>query len=87
LEKARLVFVDSPGGVSFPRAMLSDELGDQFAAWLPWEPAAVDLIHRGAMPDDRRLRRSALIAAVTHLTTDLTAVGPRTVTSTERVNA
>ncbi len=80
-ETARLVFVDSPGGVSFPRAMLSDELGDQFAAWLPWEPAAVDLIHRGATPDDRRLRRSALVAAVTHLTSDLT------VARRERVDA
>ncbi len=70
-DKARLVFVDSPGGVPFSRTMLSDELGDQFAAWLPWEPAAIDLIHRGALPADRRLRRSALIAAAMHLTTDL----------------
>lgn len=69
--KARVVFVDAPGGVSFPRAMLSNELGDQFAGWLQWEPAAVDLIHRGALPDDRRLRRSALIAAATHLTAEL----------------
>ena len=80
-EKVRLVFVDSPGGVPFPRTMLSAELGEQFAAWLPWEPAAVDLIHRGALPADRRLRRSALLAAVTQLTTDVT------VTSKERVDA
>lgn len=65
--KARLVFVDSPVGVSFPRTMLSAELGDQFAAWLPWEQSAVDLIHRGAMPDDRRLRRSALVSTVNEL--------------------
>ena len=65
-EKTRFVFVESPGGVSFPRTMLSDELGGQLAAWLPWDPAAVDLIHRGARPDDRRLRRSALIVAVNH---------------------
>ena len=69
--KTRFVFVDSPGGVAFPRTMLSDELGDQFAVWLPWEPAAVDLIHRGARPDDRRLRRSALIAAATHCALDV----------------
>jgi hypothetical protein len=69
--KARLVFVDSPGGVSFPRSMLSAELGDQFAAWLPWEQAAVDLVHRGAMPDDRRLRRSALVAAVNDLAIEI----------------
>lgn len=66
-DKARLLFVDVPTGVSFPRAMLHDELGDQFAGWLPWEPATVDLIHRGALPDDRRLRRSSLIAAGTQL--------------------
>ena len=70
--KARLIFIDSPGGVTFPRTMLSGELGDQFAAWLPWEPTAVDLIYRGAMPDDRRLRRSALIGAVHQLTGDIT---------------
>ena len=69
--KTRVLFVDSPAGVSFPRSMLSDELGDQFAAWLPWEPAAVDLIHRGARPDDRRLRRSALIAAANQCATDI----------------
>lgn len=82
-EKARLVFVDSPGGVPFSRAMLRDELGDQFAAWLPWEPTAVDLIHRGASPDDRRLRHSALIAGVANLTTDMTTV----MASAERSNA
>lgn len=69
--KARLVFVDAPGGVSFPRTMLSGELGDEFAAWLPWETAAVDLVHRGAMPDDRRLRRSALLAAVNDLAVEI----------------
>jgi MinD-like ATPase involved in chromosome partitioning or flagellar assembly len=69
--KARIVFVDSPGGVPFPRSMLSSELGDQFAAWLPWDPTAVDLIYRGAMPDDRRLRRSALIAAVNEVALDM----------------
>ncbi len=71
-EKARIVFVDSPGGVSFSRTMLSSELGDKFAAWLPWEPAAVDLVYRGAMPDDRRLRRSTLIGVVKQLTQDIT---------------
>lgn len=77
--KTRLVFVDAPGGIAFPRTMLSDELGDQFAAWFPWEQSAVDLVHRGAMPDDRRLRRSALIAAATGLAAEVVAH--------ERVNA
>ena len=77
--KARFVFVDAPGGVSFPRTMLSGELGDQFAAWLPWEQDAVDLVHRGAMPGDRRLRRSALLAAVNDLAVEIV--------SKERVDA
>lgn len=71
-EKARVVFVDSPGGVSFPRTTLNVDLDGQFAAWLPWEPTAVDLIHRGAMPVDRRLRRSALIAAASQLAREIT---------------
>ncbi|MCE9621009.1 MAG: hypothetical protein K8R99_01545 [Actinomycetia bacterium] len=79
----RLAFVDSPGGVSFPRATLSGELGDQLAAWLPWEPLAVDLIHRGALPDDRRLRRSTLMSAVSDCAAEIT----RAVAKTERVDA
>ncbi len=70
-EKTRLVFVDAPCGVAFPRTMLSGELGAQCAAWLPWEPAAVDVVHRGALPHDRRLRRSGLLAAVNALALDL----------------
>lgn len=70
--KSRVVFVDSPGGVSFPRTTLNIDLGEQFAAWLPWDATAVDLIHRGAMPDDRRLRRSALIAAASHVAREIT---------------
>ena len=77
--KTQLVFVDSPSGVAFPRATLGDELGEQFAGWFPWEPATVDLIHRGAATDDRRLRRSALISAAKHLAAELT--------SKERVSA
>jgi len=72
--KTRYVFVDAPAGIAFPRTMLAGELGDQFAAWLPWEPSAVDLAHRGALPDDRRLRRSGLMAAVNSLTVDITRV-------------
>lgn len=72
---ARLVFVDSPAGVAFPRSMLRDELRERFAGWLPWEPITVDLIHRGAPTDDRRLRRSALISAVQELTLELSLQG------------
>ena len=74
--KARIVFVDSPGGVPFPRTTLSSELGDQFAAWLPWESTAVDLIYRGAKPDDRRLRRSALMGSVNQMTLDIATRQP-----------
>lgn len=59
----RLVIVDSPGGVAFPRSGLLAELADECAGWLPWDPAAVDLLHRGASVDDRRLVRSPLITA------------------------
>ena len=67
IERVRMVAVDSPGGVAFDRAALADEFGLQWGGWLPWEPLAVDLVHRGAMLDDRRLRRSALAAGVTDL--------------------
>lgn len=59
----RMVAVASPGGVSFDRSALADEFGEHWGAWLPWEPAVVDLVERGAALDDRRLRRSALVAA------------------------
>lgn len=70
--KARLVFVESPGGVGFPRATLSAELGGQCAGWLPWDDATVDLLHRGAAATDRRVRRSPLAAAVNQLVLGLT---------------
>jgi hypothetical protein len=70
--KARIVFVDSPVGVAFPRARLQAELREQCAGWLPWEPPTVDLVHRGATADDRQLRRSALIAAVNQVLLNVT---------------
>lgn len=70
--KARLVFVESPGGIAFPRATLSAELGVQCAGWLPWDTAMVDLVHRGAAATDRRYRRSPLAAAVNQLVLNLT---------------
>ena len=69
---ARLAFVNSPGGVAFPSATLQAELREQCAGFLPWEPATVDLVHRGATADDRRLRRSALMAAVNQMVLTLT---------------
>lgn len=71
-ELVSMVAVDAPGGVAFDRAALADEFGDRWGAWLPWEPMAVDLVHRGADLGDRRLRRSALAAACTELAAALT---------------
>ena len=70
--KARIVFVESPDGVAFPRTSLQAELREQFAGWLPWEPTTVDLVHRGATADNRRLRRSALMAAVNQMVLNVT---------------
>ena len=61
----RVVVVDAPAGLGFARSTLRTE---HWNAWLPWDPAAVDLVHRGADVDDRRLRRSPLIDAVRDLT-------------------
>lgn len=70
--KARLVFVESPGGIAFPRTTLTAELGDQCAGWLPWDAPTVDLVHRGASATDRRVRRSPLAGAVNQLVLGLT---------------
>lgn len=64
----RVVVVGAPTGLGFARSTLRSEHWD---AWLPWEPAAVDLVHRGADLDDRRLRRSGLVDAVRDLTHSL----------------
>ncbi|MBI4933158.1 MAG: hypothetical protein HY828_04725 [Actinobacteria bacterium] len=66
--EVRVVVVDAPTGLGFARSTLRSEHWD---AWLPWDPAAVDLIHRGAEIDDRRLRRNALVDAVRDLTDSL----------------
>ena len=60
----RIAVVDAPGSVGFARDVLERELSSQWGGWLPWEPTTVDLVHRGAGADDRRLRRSPLMAVV-----------------------
>ncbi len=62
--EVRMMVVDAPGGVGFTRTTLERELADQWGGWVPWEPPTVDLVHRGAAPDDRRLRRSPLMRAL-----------------------
>lgn len=68
---ARIVFVDSPTGIAFTKSTLHADLGNRCAAWLPWEPSTVDLVHRGAAANDRRLRRSSLMGAVNHMVLQL----------------
>jgi len=63
----RMVLVDSPGGVAFPRSTLERELAEHWGAWLPWEASTVDLVHRGAPAADRRVRRGALMSSVERL--------------------
>jgi hypothetical protein len=70
-DQVRVVAVDAPGGVAFDRTALADEFGSAWGGWLPWEPTIVDLVHRGAGLDDRRLRRSALVAASIELASAL----------------
>ena len=71
----RLLVVDAPCGVAFPRRTVESELGELLVGWLPWEPSAVDLLHRGAPLDDRRLRRSAFAAEASRVATALRGVG------------
>ncbi|MEZ5274230.1 MAG: hypothetical protein R2694_18360 [Ilumatobacteraceae bacterium] len=66
-----VVAVAQPTGVAFPRTSLATEFAGSWGGWLPWEPVTVDAVHRGATSADRRLRRSALLAAVQHLATHL----------------
>lgn len=68
-----VVAVDQPGGVSFTAGALADEFADRWSGWLPWEPITVDLVQRGALSDDRRLRRSALMASVRSIADGLLA--------------
>ena len=68
---ARIVFVDSPAGIAFTKSTLRADLGQRCAAWLPWEPSTVDLVHRGAAANDRRLRRSSLMGAVNQMVLQL----------------
>ena len=76
---ARVVVVDAPTTApsrSATRSMVDYELGDRFAAWLPWSPETVDMIHAGVPANDRRLRRQPLIHAADHLVDRLRAWVP-----------
>lgn len=60
-DSIRLLVVDQPTGVSFTRRAVESELGDLVVGWLPWDLGSVDLLHRGAPFDDRRLRRTEFV--------------------------
>jgi len=68
---SRIVVIDTPAGVAFPRSGLMAELGSACAGWLPWEPTAVDLLYRGASLADRRLRKSPFATAARRLATNV----------------
>lgn len=72
----RFVVIAAPGGIGFGRDAVEREAGHEWGGWLPWEPAAVDLVHRGASIGDRRLRHSPLVAAVRATTANLPVVVP-----------
>jgi hypothetical protein len=64
---ARVCVVDSPGGICFPRSTLVADLGSTCVGWIPWDPSAVDLLHRGAAALDRGFRRGGFMPAVARL--------------------
>jgi hypothetical protein len=64
---ARLCVVESPGGLFFNRASLTADLGGVCAGWIPWDPAAVDLLYRGASVDNRGYRRGGFMPAIDRL--------------------
>ena len=68
---ARVCVVDSPGGICFPRSTLMADLGSTCVGWIPWDPSAVDLLHRGAAMPDRGFRRSGFMPAVGRLAKQL----------------
>lgn len=74
--EVRLLVVDAPCGVAFPRHVVESELGDLMVGWLPWDTAAVDLLHRGAPIDDRRLRRTEFAAEATRVVDALHGARP-----------
>jgi hypothetical protein len=76
---ARVVVVDAPiatTGSRATRSMVDYELGDRLAGWLPWSSDALDLVRRGVVSTDRRLRRQLLIGATDHLVDRLRAWVP-----------
>ena len=80
---ARVLMVDSPGGIAFSEASLRHDLAGDWGGWLPWEPTTVDLVLRGAGPHDRRVRRSALLSAMRDVVATLAPSRPTVATFDE----
>jgi hypothetical protein len=76
-DATRLVLVAPPGaGRHGSPSRLSAELGDRLAGQLPWDPASVDLLRRGAALRHRSLRRSGLATAAQALAMHVTTHQP-----------
>lgn len=63
----RLLVVDAPGGVGFPRRRLEQELADELVGWLPWDVSGVDQLHRGEFAPTRLSRRGGVLDAAATL--------------------
>jgi hypothetical protein len=73
----RILVVEAPTGIAAAsRSSVEYELGDRFAGWLPWSPAAVDLVRRGVPDSDRRLRRQPWVQALDAVVDRLQALVP-----------
>ncbi|MEI8238076.1 MAG: hypothetical protein WCI22_01540 [Actinomycetota bacterium] len=74
----RLCIIDAPGGVTFPRSTLLADLGELCVGWVPWDPAAVDLLSRGALTSDRGFRRGRFIPSIERVASTLLRSAHRT---------
>lgn len=73
----RLLVVDAPGGVGFPRHRLEQELAAELVGWLPWDVAGVEQLHRGEFTPTRLSRRGGVLDAASDLAQAVTDVMAR----------
>jgi pilus assembly protein CpaE len=75
VDATRIVVV-APAGAGRhggPSERIAAELGARFAGQLPWDPAGIDLLRRGASLRHRSLRRTGLVGAARALAAGLSA--------------
>lgn len=70
----RLVVVDAPCGVGFPRHRLEQELTNELIGWMPWDVAGVEQLHRGEFVPTRLSRRGGVLDAAAELARAVTAM-------------